>query len=110
MDTIQTYMQEKFDQTIDDFIVAGASKRGWTTWLTAAVDSRCKAIIPLVMGPFYMIELLSSSFNPFVDALNFIPNVHHFWQAYGGWTFALSPYYNLNFTRELDLVQTAEVT
>jgi PhoPQ-activated pathogenicity-related protein len=43
------------------------------------------------------------------DALNFVENVHHFWQAYGGWTFALEDYYVLNFTRQLDNPNTALV-
>lgn len=30
-------------------MVAGASKRGWTTWTTAAVDKRVFAAIPIVM-------------------------------------------------------------
>lgn len=36
--------------SVDDFVVAGGSKRGWTTWLTGAVDPkhRVKAIIPVV--------------------------------------------------------------
>jgi PhoPQ-activated pathogenicity-related protein len=32
---------------IEQFVVAGGSKRGWTTWLVAAVDKRVVAIMPL---------------------------------------------------------------
>jgi PhoPQ-activated pathogenicity-related protein len=34
---------------IEKFVVAGGSKRGWTTWCTAAVDQRVAAIIPVVV-------------------------------------------------------------
>ena len=34
---------------LDRFVVAGGSKRGWTTWLTGAVDDRVVAIIPIVI-------------------------------------------------------------
>jgi PhoPQ-activated pathogenicity-related protein len=47
MDTIQDFVpQVTGNQSINDFIVTGYSKRGWTTWLTAASDDRVKAIIP----------------------------------------------------------------
>jgi PhoPQ-activated pathogenicity-related protein len=35
--------------------------------------------------------------------------VLHFWRAYGGWTFALQPYYVMNFTREIDYPSVASV-
>ena len=37
-----------------------------------------------------------------MDELHFIPNVHHHFRAYGGWSFALKDYYDMNFTLELD--------
>ncbi len=43
------------------------------------------------------------------DALNFVDNVLHFWRAYGGWTFALEPYYVMNFTRQINQPSVAAV-
>jgi len=47
MDTIQDFVPQVFAGAhVDDFLITGYSKRGWTTWLTAAVDDRVRAIIP----------------------------------------------------------------
>ncbi len=49
MDTVRALARKEFDQKIDRFVVSGASKRGWTTWLTAAVDPRVVGIAPEVI-------------------------------------------------------------
>ncbi len=52
MDAVQYLVPTLTDDQvqIDDFVISGASKRGWTTELTTAVDpqGRIKAMIPLV--------------------------------------------------------------
>ncbi|WP_313710376.1 PhoPQ-activated pathogenicity-related family protein [Pseudomonas sp.] len=35
--------------TVDRFIITGASKRGWSAWLTALADERVMAIVPSVI-------------------------------------------------------------
>jgi PhoPQ-activated pathogenicity-related protein len=60
---------------VDKFVVAGGSKRGWTTWATAAVDKRVVAIVPFV-----------------IDLLNIEPSFQHHWEAYGFWAPAVHDY------------------
>src|SRR2546430_657604 len=48
IDSLQAFAAHEKLAPIKRFIVTGASKRGWTTWLTATVDARVKAIIPMV--------------------------------------------------------------
>ena len=51
MDTVQAFFKQHRDKEIKNFVVAGASKRGWTTWLTAASqDKRVLAIAPIVIN------------------------------------------------------------
>jgi len=92
MDTLDQFSRSLGRPPITRFAVAGASKRGWTTWTTAAVDKRVIAAIPLVM-----------------DELNFLKNIRHHYSAYGGWSFALNDYYSLNFTRKLDDPNTQKI-
>ena len=77
MDTITAFAKtpDGGSLTIDKFAVSGASKRGWTTWTTAAVDKRVVAIAPLV-----------------IDLLNIVPSFVHHWRAYGFWAPAINDY------------------
>ncbi|KAJ8283172.1 hypothetical protein COCON_G00020220 [Conger conger] len=75
-------------QRINRFSVAGASKRGWATWLVAAVDQRVVSFLPIVL-----------------DLLNMSKSLHHHFRAYGGWSFAFRNYYELNITELLDSPQ-----
>ena len=81
MDTIQSVLLEEEDKEIKKFVVTGASKRGWTTWTTAGVDSRVEAIVPVV-----------------IDLLNLEPSFMHHWNVYGFWAPAIQDYVDMEIT------------
>ncbi len=60
---------------VEKFVVSGGSKRGWTTWTTAAVDKRVVAIIPAV-----------------IDLLNLQKSFEHHYKVYGFWAPAVKDY------------------
>lgn len=75
MDVVTEVAQKEHSKKVDKFVVAGASKRGWTTWTTAAVDDRVVAIVPIV-----------------IDLLNVVPSFQHHWRNYGFWAPAVDDY------------------
>jgi PhoPQ-activated pathogenicity-related protein len=79
MDAVQEFLASPAGGRvkIDGFVVAGGSKRGWTTWLVGAVDHRVVAIIPLV-----------------IDALNSEAITKHHFEAYGFFSPSLKDYVN----------------
>jgi PhoPQ-activated pathogenicity-related protein len=48
MDALQEFSKQEWPEPLQEFVITGASKRGWTTWLTAVADARVVAIMPLV--------------------------------------------------------------
>jgi len=54
MDAVQAMAKRDWKTELKGFIVAGGSKRGWTTWLTAAMDKRVKACAPAVIDVLNM--------------------------------------------------------
>jgi len=50
MDALQAFAKSEKLPSLDDFVITGASKRGWTTWLVgASKDPRVKGIAPMVI-------------------------------------------------------------
>jgi PhoPQ-activated pathogenicity-related protein len=56
MDATQQVAKKEWGLDIATFTVTGASKRGWTTWLTGAADDRVTAIAPMVIDMLNMAE------------------------------------------------------
>jgi PhoPQ-activated pathogenicity-related protein len=49
MTAAESAAREHWDLAAEGFVVTGASKRGWTTWLSAALDDRVKGLVPAVI-------------------------------------------------------------
>lgn len=60
LDAVQEFAAKKSNIKITNFLISGASKRGWTTWLANAIDDpRVKAIGPMVIDMLNMPKSLS---------------------------------------------------
>jgi PhoPQ-activated pathogenicity-related protein len=75
---------------VDKFAVAGGSKRGWTTWTTAAADKRVVAIIPMV-----------------IDMLNSVKSFDHHFRAYGFYSPAVKDYEDMGIMKVSNTSQYA---
>jgi len=93
MDAVQEFTEETANHEITGFLVSGASKRGWTTWLTAASDSRVKAIAPAV-----------------IDILNMPVNLDYQVEVWGDYSIEIQDYVDLGIPQTIDTEQGNALT
>ena len=84
MDTTAALLKEQSGKRVTRFSVAGASKRGWTTWLTSAVDKRVVSIAPMV-----------------IDVLNMPAQMKQQFQSYGRYSQMITPYLKYDFPERM---------
>jgi PhoPQ-activated pathogenicity-related protein len=82
MDAVQEFADKRLHHPVNRFVVSGASKRGWTTWLTGANDPRVAAIGPMV-----------------IDVLNMPVNLAHQMKAYGAYSVEIQDYVKLGIVQ-----------
>lgn len=75
MDVMQEFGKKEWKLDVETFTVTGASKRGWTTWLTGATDKRATAIAPMV-----------------IDVLNMQKHLEHQKRVWGGFSTEINDY------------------
>lgn len=73
------------NRVVEKFVIGGASKRGWTTWMTGVADSRVQAVVPIV-----------------IDVVNAEPSLRHHAEAYGFWADAIGNYYQHKILQRFD--------
>jgi PhoPQ-activated pathogenicity-related protein len=83
MDVIQQFSQVQVSRNITGFVIAGASKRGWTTWLAGANDKRAVAIAPMV-----------------IDMLNMSVNIEYQKIVWGDYSTEIQDYVNLGLAQQ----------
>lgn len=85
MDALQEFTRTTATP-ITEFVVTGASKRGWTTWLAGASrDRRIKGIAPMV-----------------IDTLNLPAQSKHQLEAYGAFSEQIGDYTRVNIMEQLE--------
>jgi len=83
-DAASAESEQEWGAPLERFTLIGGSKRGWTTWLTAAVDPRVTALAPIV-----------------IDALNMERHFPHQVEAWGEPSASIAPYTELGLDKIL---------
>lgn len=91
MDAVQEFSDQRLGRRIERFVVSGGSKRGWTSWLTAAVDPRVAATAPMV-----------------IDMLNIPVQMAHQLEVWGEYSKQIEDYTKRNIPQRLNIPEVAE--
>jgi PhoPQ-activated pathogenicity-related protein len=92
MDIVQAFAKTETGKKVKGFMVSGASKRGWTTWLTGANDKRVVAIGPMV-----------------IDMLNMPVNIPYHKVAWGDYSIEIEDYVKLGLAQQFGTNQNNDL-
>ena len=93
MAAVQALLGQKGISPVNRFVVSGGSKRGWTTWLTGAMDKRVAAIAPMV-----------------IDVLNMPVNLDYQVRVWGDYSVQIEDYVKLGIPQEVHTGKGSDIT